>query len=334
MLVVSIGVIDVVTGYEIALSLFYLLPVFAVTWFAGGRSGLAIAIASATIWYFADVGAGHQHSHPAIHVWNAGIRLGFFVVGMTLMARLRAALLRAEELAQRDHLTGAVNGRRFLDAARSEIERARRYKHPLSLAYVDLDNFKTVNDQFGHGQGDEVLRIVARTASSQLRVTDIIARLGGDEFAILLPETGVDAARTALTKIQRVVQQEMTKNGWPVTLSIGIATCLEMPANVDAMMKLADDTMYDVKKTKKNAIGSTVFPRIVDGASGTLAGTIEMQFERDQKRRFQQREGAEMHAARWCSLTRGASGAPRPGRATRRVRRGRRSRRRTHRVLR
>ncbi len=257
-LIVAVGVIDFLTGYEIAFSLFYLVPISLVTWFAGKQLGVAAAIASALTWYIADVASGHLAT-LFVHYWNTGIRLSFFIIVMALLSALKTALKRADELSRVDHLTGAANARCFLDLAQNEIDRSRRYKRHFSVAYIDLDNFKTINDQFGHGKGDELLRIVVITAKSQLRETDVIARLGGDEFALLLPETGQEDARAIIAKIQRIFLGEMQSNGWPVTLSVGLLTCIEMPRTADELIKLADNLMYSVKNSGKNAIGESVY---------------------------------------------------------------------------
>lgn len=254
-----VGLIDFLTGYEIAFSLFYLIPIALVTWFAGTRLGVAASIASALAWYIADIASGHVYPSLAIHYWNTSIRISFFFIVLALLATLKTALRRAEELSRIDYLTGALNGRFFLDLAQREIDRSRRYKHHFTVAYIDLDNFKMVNDQFGHNTGDEVLRVVVSTAKKQLRSTDIIARLGGDEFALLLPETGQEGARIVISKIQRSLLSEMQKKGWPVTFSIGVLTCIEMPSTPDELIKMADVLMYSVKNNGKNAISDLVY---------------------------------------------------------------------------
>ncbi|MFA4915140.1 MAG: GGDEF domain-containing protein [Syntrophales bacterium] len=108
-----------------------------------------------------------------------------------------------------------------------EIERSQRHKHPFTVTYFDLDNFKTVNDRFGHSMGDNVLCTVVRYAKTHLRKMDIVARLGGDEFAFLLPETDQVQARVAISKIQISLLDEMYRNDWPVTFSIGVLTCIK-----------------------------------------------------------------------------------------------------------
>ena len=258
-LIVAVGIVDFLTGYEIAFSLFYLIPISLVTWFAGRRLGIMAAIASALTWYITDIASGRPYSHTAIHFWNTGVRTSFFFIVMALLSALRKALEHEKELARVDHLTGAVNARFFSYLAQREIDRSRRYKHPLTVVYIDLDHFKTVNDQFGHNTGDKVLRTVANTASSQLRVTDVMARLGGDEFAVLLPETGQEDAQVVISKVQRSLLGEMRKNDWPVTFSIGVLTCTEMPGTVGELIKMADDLMYSVKKNGRNNVSYSIY---------------------------------------------------------------------------
>jgi len=147
----------------------------------------------------------------------------------------------------------------FAELVDLEIARSRRYRHPLSIAYLDLDNFKTVNDRFGHSVGDKVLHITVQNTRHLLRKIDVVARLGGDEFAILLPETDQPAARAAVTKIRTHLLTEMRKNDWPVTFSIGVLTCLEMPRNTDELIKQADNLMYSVKNSGKDSVNYAVY---------------------------------------------------------------------------
>lgn len=259
-LIAVVGILDFLTGYEIAFSLFYLIPISLVTWFAGKRLGMMAVIVCAVVWYFADVASGRPYSHPAIIFWNTAVRTSFFFVVMTLLSALKKTLENEKELARVDYLTGAVNARFFSYLAQRELDRSRRYKHPLTAVYIDLDHFKTVNDQFGHNTGDEVLRTVVDMASSQLRITDVVARLGGDELAVLLPETSQEDAQVLISKIQQRLLGEMRKNDWPVTFSIGVLTCTEMPGTVGELIKMADDLMYFVKKNGRNNVSYSIYP--------------------------------------------------------------------------
>ncbi|MDH5487040.1 MAG: GGDEF domain-containing protein [Gammaproteobacteria bacterium] len=254
LLAIGIGIIDFLTGYELGISLFYLLPVSAATWFAGRSTGIAIAVISAFIWFTADLMSGHLYSHPAIVYWNTGIRFGIFLVVTLLLAALKKAHEHEKELARTDNLTGAVNARFFYELVKMEIVRSQRNHRPFTLAYIDLDNFKTINDSLGHNVGDKVLRAIVQHAVSRLRKTDVVSRLGGDEFAFLLPETDQAAAQVFISKIQLSLLEELRRNNWPITLSIGVLTCVDTPVSPDELIKQADGLMYSVKNNGKNSI--------------------------------------------------------------------------------
>ncbi len=143
--------------------------------------------------------------------------------------------------------------------ARIEISRSQRYGLPLSLAYIDLDNFKAVNDRLGHSAGDKVLRDLTEAVCRQIRPSDTFARLGGDEFALLMPETGPEAAERIVDRLHSSLEDEMLKNGWMVTFSLGVVTYKEVPKTVDEMVKIADSAMYTVKAGGKNGVNYCVY---------------------------------------------------------------------------
>jgi diguanylate cyclase (GGDEF)-like protein len=124
----------------------------------------------------------------------------------------------------------------------------------LTLAYIDCDNFKAVNDQFGHHAGNNLLCLVADTIKSTIRITDMVARLGGDEFAILLPETGAEQANSVILKIQNDLLGAMRKDGWKITFSMGVVTYIKSANTSDEVIGMADRLMYDAKNAGKNMI--------------------------------------------------------------------------------
>jgi diguanylate cyclase (GGDEF)-like protein len=258
-LVVLLGMIDYLTGIEISITLFYLIPIFLVVWFADENLGLVISAASAITWFLTDYANGRFYSSIMIYVWNTMIRLGFFIVTSRLLSELRIALKANQASARVDYVTGAASTRHFYERAQIEISRYKRTRHPLTLAYIDLDNFKAVNDRLGHIIGDKVLRVVTQIIQKQIRPTDILARLGGDEFALLLPETGGQEVKQVMDRIHSSLVDEMLSNGWLVTFSIGVVTYHQMPRSVDEMVKMADGIMYSVKSDSKNGIRYQVF---------------------------------------------------------------------------
>ena len=248
----GLGAIDVATGPELSFAIFYLSPVGLTAWFSGRRVAYSIAVMAAIVWYVADELAGATYSVHTIAYWNALVRFGFFVIVAALLTALRVHLRNEQMLARTDPLTGVANPRAFLEALDEEVYRARRYGRPLSLAYIDLDDFKTVNDKLGHSAGDELLRFIAQHAVRNVRASDIVGRLGGDEFAILLPETGSEGAKAAAAKIRRHLGNAMADSPSAVTLSIGAVTFESAPASADDAIHLADRLMYEVKGAGKN----------------------------------------------------------------------------------
>ncbi len=258
-LIGGIGILDFLSGNELAFSVFYVLPISLITWLTSRQFGLAVSLTSAFVWYSADLARSPFYSFSLIPIWNALIRFAFFVIITLLLSALKRALQREVELARVDYLTGAINSRFFYYLAQNEIYRLQRYHHPFTLAYFDLDNFKAVNDQFGHTTGDQILCMVVNSAKTILRKTDVVARLGGDEFALILPETNPESASVVLSKLQNHLSEEMQQNNWPITFSMGVLTCITAPATTDELVKMADDLMYSAKREGKNALKYAIY---------------------------------------------------------------------------
>jgi diguanylate cyclase (GGDEF)-like protein len=247
-------IIDTISGYEVSFSLFYIIPISLVSWKTNRSLGVTISLLSAAAWLFADVIAGNSYSNKIIFLWNSCIRLGFFIIIVQLLTVIKRGIEHERELSRIDSMTGVYNNRFFSILLQLEIDRARRYKCPITVAYIDLDNFKVINDQFGHSSGDLVLRDVASYLTANIRKTDVVARLGGDEFAVLLPETSQVSAKVLFARIHQGLLAEMDKKNWPVTFSIGVLSCPEHLSDVDDIINRADNLMYSVKKHGKNAI--------------------------------------------------------------------------------
>jgi diguanylate cyclase (GGDEF)-like protein len=257
-LAIGVGWVDALSGFEISLSFFYLLPIALISWARGVKAGLFISTVCALISLWASQLSDPSPSHFVL-IWNTAIRFAIFLLFTVLLARVRKHMLIESKLARTDYLTGTLNNRAFYERARLELDRARRYKRPFTVAYLDLDNFKQINDTFGHSIGDAVLRTVAKTISMHVRSIDILARLGGDEFVLLMPETGQTEAQTVLPRLHRLITGELDKGEWQQTLSMGATIFLSCPRHVDEIIHMADHAMYRVKRSNKSSIQFTIY---------------------------------------------------------------------------
>ena len=163
---------------------------------------------------------------------------------------------QVERLSVLDGLTGVYNRRSFDEQLTAEMKRSRRYEHPLSLVMCDIDNFKKVNDLYGHPVGDEVLREVARRMTRTLRDVDVTARYGGEEFALILPDTDADSAALAAERVRHVISDTPVHSGdlqVRVTLSLGVAS---FPGCEDetTLIEVADEALMEAKQGGKNRV--------------------------------------------------------------------------------
>ena len=253
--IVAVGVIDYQTGSEITFSVFYLVPVAIAAWISGTAVAVAASTLAAVVWLSAEVASSRVNADVSVYVWNFCARLLFLLLVALLLAQLHLMLRRERELSRTDALTNLPNARAFREIAQGEIARSQRYGQPLSLAFIDIDDFKRVNDSSGHGAGDDLLKRVAATIRDNLRSSDFVARYGGDEFVVLLPNANSGAARIAVDKLHKIVNLSRLAGPAPVTLSIGVVTCRPGgPATtVDALLENADRLMYEVKSGGKGA---------------------------------------------------------------------------------
>jgi diguanylate cyclase (GGDEF)-like protein len=254
LLVVLQSVINYLTGPDIAFYIFYLLPISLVAWHVGRRPAVFVSLTGAAGYLFTERTTGHFDGRPGILYFNVLAQLAAFLFVTYFVSALRRSHNHQRELARTDDLTGVINRRSFFEASQHEINRARRHRHPFTVAYMDVDDFKLINDNYGHSIGDTVLRSVSRTIKNNIREIDVVARLGGDEFVILMPETGEAAAQVVVARVHESIMSTMRDYGWPITFSIGVVTWTTPPRTVDIMIKQADEAMYEVKNGGKNRV--------------------------------------------------------------------------------
>lgn len=249
-----IGVIDYVTGVEYRVYPLYFLPLSVSAWYLGRRATLAGATVCAFVWLGSNYLAGLHYSQPSIWVFNFLTQGTSFVVVGLLIATVRHSLVREAELSRTDQLTSLLNRRAFYEAAQHVLVIAARYGHPVTIAYIDIDDFKAVNDTLGHERGDTALRDAAELLRQCIRRGDVAARLGGDEFAVLLPETGADGAFALLERLRARLADALGRIPHPITVTVGAASFAVPPDDVEELVRVADETMYAAKSDGKNRV--------------------------------------------------------------------------------
>ena len=251
---ILIALLDSQITFEIGFSIFYLIPISLATYYGGFRQGLVISLLSALAWGFNDWYTGHRYANHWMPLWNIFMRLGYYILHSYMLRRYTTLLAYTSSLAYTDTLTGAFNTRYLARHIARLRETGRTAKQPVTLAYIDLDNFKEVNDTHGHDEGDQVLRVLAEETRKTIGENDIFARLGGDEFVVVIPERDFTAAKQIIEQLAMNVLAAFRRRGWPVTLSIGALTYNHAAKIPVSPMQQVDQLMYKVKKTGKAAI--------------------------------------------------------------------------------
>jgi diguanylate cyclase (GGDEF)-like protein len=249
-----IGFLDYVTGSEIRVFPLYYFPISLGAWYTGRRGAILLSLFGSVVWMFANNLAGLRFSTAWIWVVNTLAQTCSLLLVALLMNILKAARDKEKRLASHDGLTGLLNTRAFYQFLQREVSASLRYDYPITLGYMDLDNFKAVNDTSGHREGDGLLCRVAEILTRSTRKTDVIARLGGDEFVILLPHTDTVQSHFVFDRIIAALKEAMEVGRWPVTASIGVATFRKPPDDPEILVQKVDAAMYAAKQSGKNRI--------------------------------------------------------------------------------
>lgn len=255
--------LDILVASEVSPWLLYLAPVVVMGWIGRRRWAYVTVFLSVFSAVMIEIFLTPTADLGWVTIWN-GVSI-LFLLGLPAAAltSLSERIGHEERFAAADALTGLPNRGSFTAKLDDELARTSRYGHAFTLAYIDLDGFKAVNDLQGHDTGDDLLRGVAAALRASTRQTDVLGRLGGDEFAVLLPETTFGAGGAVLEKVRDKLLATMKRDNWPVTFSIGSVT-FEAPVETSReALHVADKAMYEVKRSGKDGIRHLTW----DGAS-------------------------------------------------------------------
>ncbi len=261
-----VGLLDYVTGPWLSFSIFYVLPVLGAAWWLGRGPALLASLAAGIVWFEAEAW-GHRGEPNRTLLWNSMSRLLMLVAMAAMVVRIREDRRRlqlvnarlsdllhgAEKLARTDPLTALPNRRAFIERLSAELSHARRVQAPVCIAYIDIDNFKRINDEKGHVEGDDFLRKMAHAIRETIRESDVAARLGGDEFAVLF----TDAKRSAVEPLaHRLLARTRALGdrypGLEIGASVGMAWFEAAPESPELLLERADGAMYEAKAAGKH----------------------------------------------------------------------------------
>jgi len=262
-LVIVIGYADFLTSYEISWEILYFISIFFSAWYDGKNTSILIAILSGISWLIANIYSRHSSPNQMILFFNAlGMTITFIFFAL-LFSKIRKILRNERRLVRRDFLTGLLNSKGFYEYLENEIERFKRYKSPFTVVYMDIDNFKQLNDRIGHLEADKIIKEIAYRIRSYFYSVDTVARLGGDEFGFLLVKVNSKKSKLIMERLKDKLLQFVNNKNLPITFSYGVAT-FESDLSIKdlsptELVKIADDLMYKSKKNGKNRITYKVY---------------------------------------------------------------------------
>jgi diguanylate cyclase (GGDEF)-like protein len=231
-----------------ALRALYILPIWIGTRLGGRISGLVLVALSTSVNIALDFAAGNDSIG---HLASGLLWLGVFALVMLLVAHVEDLLLKSELEAHQDPLTGLFNRRGLEIEGRRLVHEIAQNHGTVSVAMLDCDRFKEINDEHGHRAGDEALRFLAQILRNNTRETDVVSRLGGDEFVLILPDIEYAIAQKILERVQKAFDKGMEARGFNASLSIGLVQSSAEVRDLRTLVARADEAMYNLKESKK-----------------------------------------------------------------------------------
>lgn len=249
--VLALAALDLTLGRGWSIGLLYLIPIAFAAWRLGAPFAVAVSLATAATWTGVEVALGSLAPGPVAALWAVVTRAVGLGVSGAMVAEMRRLFERERGLARHDDLTGALSGRAFRDVLDREVARATRDRLAIALVYVDLDDFKQVNDRLGHAAGDETLAVFARATMSALGDAGHLARTGGDEFVMLLSGD----ARPLMERARAAALTALRNGPCPITATMG-AVVAPAGTNLESgeLVRRADAAMYEAKRGGKGGL--------------------------------------------------------------------------------
>jgi diguanylate cyclase (GGDEF)-like protein len=256
-LILMLGLIDASLPVPASLLIFYLIPVVIATWFVGVRPGFLSALLSAITIFYGQFTPSQQLT---LSLWNGGMAGLAGCVVADLIHRIKISSEIERQLSRTDASTGAINRRFFMELLETEFNRAERYRFPLTLVYIELDNFADLSQRLGYQKGDELLYQFVEQLSETLRANDVVARLSNDEFAMILPQTNDTQAQQVFARILPELKTVLEAEDSPIECIFGVTTFLEMPEDYITVNDEAAKLLKKIKASGQSRLAFQVKP--------------------------------------------------------------------------
>jgi diguanylate cyclase (GGDEF)-like protein len=252
LMLVAVALADYLTHVELTLSPWYAFPCFLMDWRIGRRPALAYALFATVLQLLIGMTAAHDYPNRYYLVGDLVLNLAFCLVLIWIIAKLRLALEMESILSRSDFLTQLANRDSMLDGLEKEIQRCGRQENSLTVAMIDLDNFKRFNEKRGHSVGDLLLAAMAELLRNHFRSTDIVARTGDDEFMLILPTRSADIIEAKLQALRKDLESLFMVRGWDVTFGMAAIVFVQPSVTGEQVMLEIQQLMHEIKQRGAN----------------------------------------------------------------------------------
>jgi diguanylate cyclase (GGDEF)-like protein len=258
--IIFIGYLHFIIGPSFEFHLFFLVPIMVASWFTGVFFCYFVLCLTIFSWTLGDYLLASNNIESLPFLFNSTIHALILAYITYLLRYIRHLLIRESQLAREDSLTKIPNRRSFYESGEIAFSTGHRQQLPVTIIFIDVDSFKSINDTYGHKIGDKLLFEAAQVMNQHVRKNDVLGRIGGDEFCLILLNVEKEQAHSYATNLKEKLAEKMYQHQWQTTFSMGIVTYRVTPPDFLNTIEQADKLMYEVKSNGRNGFSQAYFP--------------------------------------------------------------------------
>lgn len=258
--IIFIGYLHFIIGPSFEFHLFFLVPIMVASWFTGVFFCYFVLCLTIFSWTLGDYLLASNNIESLPFLFNSTIHALILAYITYLLRYIRHLLIRESQLAREDSLTKTPNRRSFYESGEIAFSTGHRQQLPVTIIFIDVDSFKSINDTYGHKIGDKLLFEAAQVMNQHVRKNDVLGRIGGDEFCLILLNVEKEQAHSYATNLKEKLAEKMYQHQWQTTFSMGIVTYRVTPPDFLNTIEQADRLMYEVKINGRNGFSQAYFP--------------------------------------------------------------------------